>query len=443
MAGVAALIGDAAAADAIGATLEAASQKLTAAEERIEREVVDGIVLERRNAALVVAKDACWAIAKDRLPTARHVALLAGASAPVSALAAATSIQEALSALDRLEVRGRDSAGLQIMVSGHGLDFADPGVRAMLGDRATDPLYRTGAVRVLDDSVAFVYKAAAEIGDLGDNTAELRRAITDDELLRRAVAAPEAQAVVLGHTRWASVGIISQPNAHPLNSDEPRRLDAPYVAAVLNGDVDNFSDLAARDGLDILPEITTDTKVIPTLTSRALATGQSLDEAFRATVRDLEGSVAVGAHAAADTGRLLFALRGSGQALYVGLCEDAFVVASEPYGLVELTDRYLRMDGETPSNPDDPAGSRGQIVELDARRAGTIEGIRRRSYDGSELPVAEDELSPRRDHHSGHRSGRLPPLPPEGDHRGAGVVPQDPAGPARPGRAGRPPRRRR
>ena len=225
--------------------------------------------------------------------TARQVALLAGASAPVSALAAATSIQEALSAIDRLEVRGRDSAGLQILVTGHGLDFANPGVQAMLGERAVDPLYRTGSVRVLDDAVAFVYKAAAEIGELGDNTAELRRAIADDELLRRAVASPDAQAVVLGHTRWASVGIISQPNAHPLNSDEPRRLDAPYVAAVLNGDVDNFADLAAHDELEILPEITTDAKVIPTLTSRALAAGQSTGGSLP---DDGAGSRRVGGH---------------------------------------------------------------------------------------------------------------------------------------------------
>ncbi|MFA9564645.1 MAG: SIS domain-containing protein [Acidimicrobiales bacterium] len=391
--GVVALITDPQAADGIGVVLDAATGKLVDTEDRIEREVVGGAVLERRNAALVVAKDACWAIAQDRLPTARKAGLLAGPSAPVSALAAATSIQEALSAIDRLEVRGRDSAGLQVLVTGHELDFADPGVQSMLGERAVDPLYRNGSVRVLDDAIAFVYKAAAEIGELGDNTMALRSAIAADELLRRAVGSPEAEAVVLGHTRWASVGIISQPNSHPLNSDEPRRLDAPYVAAVLNGDVDNFADLSARDALEILPEITTDAKVIPTLTSRALASGQPLDEAFRSTVRDLQGSVAIGAHAATDPGRLLFALRGSGQALYVGLCDEAFVVASEPYGLVELTDRYLRMDGETPSNPDDPAGSRGQIIELVADRAGTLEGIRRRSYDGSELPVTEAELS--------------------------------------------------
>ncbi len=64
-----------------------------------------------------------------------------------------------------------------------------------------------------------------------------------------------------------------------------------------------------------------------------------------------EGSVAIGAQTADAPDRLLFSLRGSGQALYVGLAEDAFVVASEPYGLVEETSRYLRLDGETPADP--------------------------------------------------------------------------------------------
>ena len=77
--------------------------------------------------------------------------------------------------------------------------------------------------------LSFVYKAAAEIGELGDNTTAMRAAIRNDALLHRALASPTAQAVVLGHTRWASVGIISQPNAHPLNSDEIDRTDGPYV----------------------------------------------------------------------------------------------------------------------------------------------------------------------------------------------------------------------
>ena len=39
---------------------------------------------------------------------------------------------QALSALDRLEVRGRDSAGLHVLIRDHALDPADPGVRAAI-----------------------------------------------------------------------------------------------------------------------------------------------------------------------------------------------------------------------------------------------------------------------------------------------------------------------
>jgi glucosamine--fructose-6-phosphate aminotransferase (isomerizing) len=355
-----------------------------------DRPVAD---LERVNTAVVRVKDAAWALQRDRLRTARAVADLAGPDPSRRVIEAFTSIQLTLSALDRLEVRGRDSAGVHVLVGGHGLDLAAPAVQSLLRDRDGDGLFASGAVRVVDGALSFVYKAAAEIGELGDNTKALRAAIRDDPLLHRAVAADDSETTVLGHTRWASVGIISQPNAHPLNSDELDETGRPYVAAALNGDVDNFADLKSAEGLCIATEITTDAKVIPTLVSRRLAAGADPAEAFRRTVASLEGSVAIGASTAAAPDQMLLALRGSGQALYVGLAEDAYLVASEPYGLVEEADAYLRMDGETPSDPANPTGSRGQIVVLDGRRAGTVEGILRRSYDGTDLPVSEDSLT--------------------------------------------------
>jgi glucosamine--fructose-6-phosphate aminotransferase (isomerizing) len=349
--------------------------------------------IEAVNAAVIRLKDAVWAIERDRLRTASAVADLAGASAPPSAIAGFASVQAALSALDRLEVRGRDSAGLMLLVHGHGLDLADQAVAGLLSARASDPLFTSGAVRVTPEGhLSFVYKAAAEIGELGDNTAVLRSAIRSDALLHLAVAGEGAEVTVLGHTRWASIGIISQPNAHPMNSDEVGADGGPYVTAALNGDVDNFADLKVTDELRIAAEITSDAKVIPTLVSRRLAAGDAPLDAFRQTVRRFDGSVAIAASASATPTRLHLALRGSGQALYVGLDEDLYVVASEPYGVVEDATRYLRLDGETPADPTDPSASRGQVLELDATAAGTVEGIRRLSYDGTELPLDPMEL---------------------------------------------------
>ena len=374
------------------AALGDALAELEARLDAVEAAEATAADLEATNSAVVRLKDAVWAIAQDRVHTARAVADLAGSEPAWSAVEGYTSIQQALAANDRLEVRGRDSAGLHVLVRDHGLDLDSPGVARLLAERTADPLFRTGTVRTPDGHLAFVYKAAAEIGELGDNTRVLRQAIRADELLRLALRSDTAVAVVLGHTRWASIGIISQANTHPLDSYETDCDDGPYVVGALNGDVDNFADLKAAADLCIAPEITTDAKVIPTLVSRRLAGGDDLATAFRNTVAGFQGSTAVGASASSHPDTVMLALRGSGQALYVGLADGAYVVASEPYGVVEITDRYLRLDGETPANPDNPTASRGQIVLLDGQRAGTLEGIQRIAYDGTPLPVTEADL---------------------------------------------------
>jgi len=390
--GVAALVRDGSLATRIGAACRTVGAWVSATEATLDDDGTGGSSVEALNAALLRLKDAAWAVERDRVPTAARVRDLVGAGAGWSAIEIGTSIQQALAAIDRLEVRGRDSAGLTILVQDHGLDLQDPAVAGMLEARSSDHLFRTGAVRTPEGHLSFVYKAAAEIGELGDNTAAMRSDIAADDLLRLALGGERARALVLGHTRWASIGIISQPNAHPVDSLELDRVDGPYVTAALNGDVDNFADLKAADGLRVAAEITTDAKVIPTLVSRRLGAGSALADAFRDTVAAFEGSVAIGASAASHPDHLLLALRGSGQALYVGVADGCFVVASEPYGVVELTDTYLRMDGETPANPENPNASRGQIVVLDGTRAGTLDGIARISYDGTPLPVTEADL---------------------------------------------------
>ena len=357
---------------------------LDAAVDALEARLGDDVGPDDPDTARVTGlRDVLWALRHDRVRTIDAVLDLAGRSAGTAALAGYLSVQQALSALDRLEVRGRDSAGLHLFVHGHELDASDPGLLAEIDRRCGDPLFQNTSVRLLDGAagpvLSFVYKAAAEIGELGDNTTAIRSAILQDSLLRRALRAETSSVSVLGHTRWASVGVISEPNAHPLNSEEIESsgAPAPYVVAALNGDVDNHADLRVLHGLRIHSHITTDAKVIPSLMSRSMTDGNASVEAFRRTVAEFEGSVAIGAIAADDPGRLLLALRGSGQGLFVGFADDCTIVASEPYGIVEETDRYLRLEGE--------AG--GEVVVVDAVEAGTVAGIRRLAYDGTEMPV--------------------------------------------------------
>ncbi len=388
---------------ALGTSLDQMQGRITAAENALETSgTLGAAALEHRLGLLTVLRDAVWSIRMDRLRTAAAVDSLAGAGASRSAIAAYLSIQQVFSGIDRLEVRGRDSAGVHVMVWGHGVSADDARVRAMLGTRHDDSLFTSGSVRITRAAWSFVYKAAAEIGELGDNTRAMRHAVLQDDLLRLLVSQPEARVAVLGHTRWASVGIISEPNAHPVNSEELEgNANAAYLVAALNGDVDNHADLRARHELRLAQPITTDAKVIPALVSRRLASltkdggspvsADALADAFRETVASFEGSVAIAAASAEIPESLLLALKGSGQGLCVGLAPNRFVVASEPYGLVEETQHYLRMDGESLAHADNPS-SRGQVVVLDAAHAGEAEGIQLVAYDGTALSMGNHNM---------------------------------------------------
>jgi glucosamine--fructose-6-phosphate aminotransferase (isomerizing) len=386
------------AAETLRDLVDGATASVAALEARLDADTsLDPAELEHLNEQLVRVRDGLWALGRDRLGAALAVSkLLAGMqpapSSSPAAVEAYLSIHQALSALDRLEVRGRDSAGLHLLVSGHGLDGDDPVLTAATEGRGHDPSFGSGSVRLVDGVLSIVHKTAAEIGELGDNTAALRAAVTSDRLLAAALASTDARVLVLAHTRWASIGIISEANAHPLNS-EVLGEHTPYVIGAINGDVDNYAELLDAAGVRVTPAITTDSKTVPALMGRRLAEGLASGEAFRRTVAECEGSVAVAVCTAGSPDRLQLALRGSGQALYVGLADDAFIVASEPYGVVEETSEYLRMDGEAVADGANPSTGRGQIVELDGSRAGLIEGVSRHSYDGTGLPVGPGEIS--------------------------------------------------
>ena len=380
----------------LNARLDSLDALAVAAEAQLESEAgLPTREVERRSNELIALRDATWSLRNDRLRTAKAVGDLAGKDASASARNAYLAIQQAFSALDRMEVRGRDSAGVHVLVWGHGLDASNKQVAPLLAGRLDDALFTNGSVRVGagERAWSFVYKAAAEIGELGDNTRAMRAAVASDALLRLLISQPNARVSILGHTRWASVGIISEPNAHPVNSEEiGGNASAPYMLAALNGDVDNHADIKVRNGLHIADPITTDAKVIPTVVARKNAAGMSLVDAFRETVAEFEGSVAIAVASADQPHDIMLALRGSGQGLYVGIAEDRFIVASEPYGVVEETLHYVRMDGEALADPQNPS-SRGQVIALSGAQAGSLEGIQLLAYDGTNIALSEAQVS--------------------------------------------------
>ncbi len=306
--------------------------------------------------------------------------------------------------LDRLEVRGRDSAGVSVLFILDDSDFQAFLEQLRQGSlfddfetRQKDEVLSNRSIRVnrRDTSVSlvFAYKVAAEVGSLGDNVSFLRDQVLNDDIFQRVLRLPFTHHSAVAHTRWASVGAISVPNCHPVDNDP----DSPkgIIHVCLNGDIDNYQilrrDFERKTGKTIPDEVTTDTKIIPVQIEKYLEQGHTLEESFRLAVSDFEGSHAISMHSDLEPGKIFLAQKGSGQAIFVGLAGDYYVPASEIYGFVEQTSRFLKMDGE--KVVDGISGpAQGQIFILDCNSRGGLDGIKAMYYDGTPIELSEKDI---------------------------------------------------
>jgi len=363
-------------------------------------------------ARLDALRDAAWCLNAEVLDNIAKVAALAGRpahelAAPVIALY--QNVNAVLNSIDRLEVRGRDSAGISLLFV-----VAQPHLehfRALLEQRnLAAPFNRRIVWEVLANNcisihacspamtaLAFTYKVAAEIGSLGDNVSFLRAQIKDDAILHCLTDVPLASATVSAHTRWASVGAISEANCHPVDSKTlAEGADGQAIIHVcLNGDIDNYQELknAYEQAFGRIPEdITTDTKIIPLQIRAHLARGCGIQEAFRLAVNDFTGSHAISMHTDLAPGKIFLAQRGSGQALFVGIGDEAYMPTSEVYGFVEQTPRFVKVDAERMAGNGSAQAAQGQIVILDQESFGGLQGLTAMLYDGTAVALRDQDI---------------------------------------------------
>ncbi len=379
--------------------------------------IINSVNLEIINSRIIRLKDICWTLEKDILSNLQKVLTLTGAKNASAVTPAAfrkyRKLNLLLNALDRLEVRGRDSAGIQLnFVVKDEKEMQDIRQQIRENGLADDYQERTKNSDLVNQSilisesrittaisVAFTYKTFSIVGELGRNVADLRNTIQNDRILQYFAAGGTLCETALTHTRWASVGAITEENCHPVNNytpilstpDYPRYPDAAaQIHVVLNGDIDNYPALRQaleKDGDLIAPAVTTDTKIIPLQIEKYLMAGQDLTQAFRLAVSDFEGSHAIAMTSNLEPGKMFLALKGSGQSIYVGVNSDQYMFSSELYGLVEAMPHFIKMNGETGNGA---AG--GQIFVLDQNQGGGLAGIAACFYDGTPLSLADSLL---------------------------------------------------
>ena len=366
-------------------------------------------LIESWNALWVRIRDIAWTMEKEVLASLDRARSIIPERYQKTPNLSAWKIATVLENIGRLEVRGRDSLGICVEVHFARRSECDILMKGWantqaqtLSERLSHRDLRNYTIRydmgAATPSFLFVYKTAKEIGALGDNVQALRKYIADDNFLWEALSVPDAKVNVWSHTRWASNGIISEPNCHPVDElcyDDPSESQRTYwIAAACNGDVDNVRDLAqqlhSKTGQRIAKNITCDTKIIPVLVNYHYQRCADLCLSFCQAVSECEGSAAIVMQSSLDPNHVYLSLKGSGQSLFIGLCQNGYTFASELYGVVEQTASFIRLEGTQEAVPGKPETA-GQVFVLDLNKTG-LEGLQAYHLDGSPLPVSETDI---------------------------------------------------
>ncbi|MFW9807632.1 MAG: glutamine--fructose-6-phosphate transaminase (isomerizing), partial [Candidatus Thorarchaeota archaeon] len=147
----------------------------------------------------------------------------------------------------------------------------------------------------------------------------------------------------IGHTRWATHGAPSMPNAHP-------HFDcANKIAVVHNGVIDNFMELRkelSEKGHKFNSE--TDTEIIPHMIEDFMKEGFDLVGAIKEVTRRIEGTYAIVAVSTEESDKIVCTR--DGNPLVIGRKSGATYVSSDIPAFLPMTnDMILLLDGEIAS----------------------------------------------------------------------------------------------
>ncbi len=230
--------------------------------------------------------------------------------------------------LKRLEYRGYDSSGIAVHT----------------GEKI-QRVRRIGRVQFMEDAA----KAKGVFGHLG-----------------------------IGHTRWATHGGVTEPNAHP-------HISGGLIAVVHNGIIENFESERNRlQGLGYEFESQTDTEVIAhSVKHEYQANGGDLFDAVQKATKNFHGAYAIAVIAQDNPNEMVVARMGC--PLLVAFGEDETFIASDVSAVIAFTRRisYLE-DGDIAL-----LNAQGIVKLLDKNKE-----LVNREVKTSELSLASLELGP-------------------------------------------------
>jgi glucosamine--fructose-6-phosphate aminotransferase (isomerizing) len=138
-----------------------------------------------------------------------------------------------------------------------------------------------------------------------------------------------------GHTRWATMGAVTETNAHP-HTDCKKEIFVSH-----NGIIENYQELRAqleKEGHKFVSQC--DSEVLPHLIEKYFQ--GNLEEAVRHALRQVRGTYGIVTLSTKDSDKLVAARFSS--PLLLGVNGDEFIVASDPAAIITHTRQVINMD---------------------------------------------------------------------------------------------------
>ncbi len=182
--------------------------------------------------------------------------------------------------------------------------------------------YDSAGIAMIDNGQAQVFKQVGRVTGLVTEVSQQ----------------PELNApLVIGHTRWATHGGVTVPNAHPqANNDQT-------IFVVHNGIIENFTEIRAKlqaSGYHFNSQ--TDTEVLPNLIDYYLKQLPSFEEAFETALGDVRGAYSIAAITTREPDTLYAARLSS--PLVIGVGQGEHILASDPSAIMEHTKKVIYLE---------------------------------------------------------------------------------------------------
>ena len=279
-------------------------------------------------------RDVAWAVEKEILENFRKIRDLfpeAHLALSDETIQVFKNINAVLNSIDRLEVRGRDSAGVSLMFvlgkeafESFSETLDNTALRESFEGRKNRPVMVNNGISILQPAaggsngtvtVALTYKVAAEIGSLGDNVIFLRWQIKNDPILQTLVnfdCLTTPSCPTPAGPRWAP---SPKPTAirwttGPKKTSRGRSASSMSASTGTSTTTWSCKSRLEATGVRIHRDITTDTKIIPLQIEKYIREGAPVEAAFRLAVNDFEGSHAISMHTDLAPGKLFLAQKG-------------------------------------------------------------------------------------------------------------------------------------